>query len=160
MFGDLGGDTIDVILRHQLVGHIACHTKELTYLVPVSYAYNNGYVYVHTHEGMKIDMMRQNPKVCFAVHRMENMANWQSVIAWGIFEEVTDEAAREEALQILLKRNLPVITGKTIQLTPDWPFVPKEDLNKIIGGIVFRIKLTIKTGKYERGELLFIDTFI
>jgi nitroimidazol reductase NimA-like FMN-containing flavoprotein (pyridoxamine 5'-phosphate oxidase superfamily) len=154
MFGDLGEDAIEVILHHQLVGHIACHANELTYIVPVSYAYDNGYVYVHTQEGMKINIMRQNAKVCFAVHRMENMANWQSVIAWGNFEEVTDETAREEALQVLLKRNLPVIASKTVQLTPDWPFVPKADLNKVIGGIVFRIKLTIKTGKYELEEVV------
>jgi nitroimidazol reductase NimA-like FMN-containing flavoprotein (pyridoxamine 5'-phosphate oxidase superfamily) len=154
MFGDLDEDAIEVILHHQLVGHIACHANELTYIVPVSYAYDNGNVYVHTHEGMKVNMMRKNPEVCFSVHRMENMANWQSVIAWGNFAEVTDETAREEALQVLLKRNLPVITSKTVQLTPNWPFVPKEDLNKIIDGIVFRIKLTRKTGKYEQEEVV------
>jgi nitroimidazol reductase NimA-like FMN-containing flavoprotein (pyridoxamine 5'-phosphate oxidase superfamily) len=98
-------------------------------------------------------MMRQNPKVCFAVHAMENMANWQSVVAWGNFEEITDTAEREKALKILLHRNLPVITSKTVELTPNWPFVPK-DVNAAINGIVFRIKLNIKTGKYENREIV------
>jgi nitroimidazol reductase NimA-like FMN-containing flavoprotein (pyridoxamine 5'-phosphate oxidase superfamily) len=153
MFGDLGEHEIEVILRHQLIGHIACHASELTYVVPISYAYEDGCVYAHTHEGMKINMMRQNPKVCFAVHAMENMANWQSVVAWGDFEEITDTAEREKALKILLQRDLPVITSKTVELTPDWPFVPK-DLNSNIKGIVFRIKLNIKTGKYENKEII------
>jgi len=153
MFGDLEKDAIEVILHHQIIGHLGCHANELTYVVPLSYAYENNCVYAHTYDGMKINMMRQNPKVCFAVHMMENMANWQSVIAWGDFEEITNAAERENALKILLKRNLPVITSKTVELTPDWPFLP-EDLNENVKGIVFRIKLNIKKGKYENREII------
>ncbi len=100
MFGNLGEDAIEVILHHQLIGHIACYANELSYVVPISYAYENNCVYAHTLEGMKINMMRQNSKVCFAVHTMENMANWQSVIAWGEYEEITDAAQREDASKI------------------------------------------------------------
>lgn len=153
MFGDLGADAIEVILHHQLIGVIGCYANDLTYVVPISYAYHEGCVYAHTHEGMKINMMRQNPKVCFEVHTMENMGNWQSVIAWGNFEEITDETERENALKILLNRNLPAITSATVRLTPDWPFVPAE-LNKTIKGIVFRIKLAVKTGRYENTEII------
>ena len=109
-----------------------------------------GCIYAHSEEGMKINMMRQNPKVCFEVYRMENMGNWQCVIGWGNFEEITDEKARAAALNILLKRDLPIITSKTVQLTTEWPFVP-EDLNDV-KGIVFRIKLDKKTGRYERND--------
>jgi nitroimidazol reductase NimA-like FMN-containing flavoprotein (pyridoxamine 5'-phosphate oxidase superfamily) len=150
MFGNLGTDANETILRHQIVGHIGCHANDITYVVPVSYAYENGYVYVHAEEGMKIEMMRQNPSVCFEVYRMENMANWQCVIAWGNYEELTDKTARAAALNILLKRDLPVITSKTVQLTEHWPFVP-EDLNEI-PGIVFRIRLDKTTGRYEQTE--------
>jgi nitroimidazol reductase NimA-like FMN-containing flavoprotein (pyridoxamine 5'-phosphate oxidase superfamily) len=152
MFGNLGEDAIETILRHQIIGHLACHANDLTYVVPISYAYENGYVYGHTEEGMKINMMRQNPKVCFEVYRMENMGNWQCVVGWGSYEEIADEAERETALKILLRRNLPVITSKTVQLTAEWPFVP-ENINSI-QGIVFRIKLETKTGRYERTEEL------
>ena len=150
MFGNLGEDAIETILRHQIIGHIACHANDTTYVVPTSYAYEDGYVYVHSKEGMKINMMRENQKVCFEVFRMENMGNWQCVIGWGNYEEVTDLAEREAALKILLKRDLPIITSKTVQLTTEWPFLP-ADLNNI-PGIVFRIKLTTKTGRYERIE--------
>lgn len=150
MFGNLGDDAIETVLRHQIIGHIGCHANDITYVVPVSYAYENGYVYVHTEEGMKINMMRQNPKVCFETYLMENMGNWQCVIAWGSFEEIIQEEERRKALQILLNRNLPIITSKTVQLTEEWPFVP-ENVNEI-KGIVFRIKLTMKTGRYERTE--------
>jgi nitroimidazol reductase NimA-like FMN-containing flavoprotein (pyridoxamine 5'-phosphate oxidase superfamily) len=150
MFGNLGADAVETVLHHQIIGHIGCHANNTTYVVPISYAYNDGYVYAHTHEGLKIDMMRQNSEVCFEVYRMENMGNWQSVIGWGKFEEITDEKERAHPLSILLKRDLPIITSKTVQLTADWPFAP-EDLNEI-EGIVFRIKLAKKSGRFERTE--------
>ncbi len=53
------------------------------------------YVYGHTMEGMKINMMRKNPRVCFEVDVMQNMANWKSVIAWGEFEELSSEPGRK-----------------------------------------------------------------
>jgi len=150
MFGNLGEDAIETVLHHQIIGHIASHANDTTYVVPISYAYEDGCIYAHSEEGMKINMMRQNPKVCFEVYRMENMGNWQCVIGWGNFEEITDEKARAAALNILLKRDLPIITSKTVQLTTEWPFVP-EDLNDV-KGIVFRIKLDKKTGRYERND--------
>ena len=150
MFGNLGEAAIDTILRHEIVGHIGCHSNDTIYVVPISYAYENGCIYAHAEEGMKIKMMRENPGVCFEVYRMENMGNWQCVIGWGNYEEITDEKERAEALKILLKRDLPIITSKTVELTPEWPFLP-ENINEITG-IVFRIKLGKKTGRYERTE--------
>ncbi|MEP6464898.1 MAG: pyridoxamine 5'-phosphate oxidase family protein [Parafilimonas sp.] len=150
MFGNLAEDAIETVLHQQIIGHIGCHANDTTYVVPVSYAYQDGCIYAHTEEGMKINMMRQNAKVCFEVYRMENMGNWQCVIAWGKFEEITGENERAGALKILLKRDLPIITSKTVQLTKEWPFEP-DDLNEI-KGIVFRIKLNIKTGRYEKNE--------
>ena len=150
MFGNLSEDAIEAVLQHQFIGRIGCHFNGVTYVVPISYAYDGAHVYAHAEEGMKINMMRQNPKVCFEVDTMENMANWQSVIAWGSYEELTDEKERERALQKLLGRALPIITSKTVQLTENWPFQPKQ-LNSI-AGIVFRIKLTMKTGRYESSD--------
>jgi nitroimidazol reductase NimA-like FMN-containing flavoprotein (pyridoxamine 5'-phosphate oxidase superfamily) len=150
MFGILGDKAIETILRHQIIGHIGCHANNITYVVPTSYAYADDCIYLHTEEGMKVNMMRQNPDVCFEVYRMENMANWQCVIGWGKFEEIKDEKERAHALSILLGRDLPIITSKTVQLTAEWPFVP-ENLNEI-QGIVARIKLEKKTGRYECTE--------
>ena len=150
MFGHLSEDAMEDVLHKQFIGRIGCNYNDVTYVVPIGYAYDGKYVYAHAEEGMKINMMRQNPKVCFEVYRMENMGTWQCVVGWGNYEEITGAGEREAALKILIKRDLPVITSKTVQLTEDWPFLP-EDLNSI-PGIVFRIKLTMKTGRYERTE--------
>jgi hypothetical protein len=38
----------------------------------------------HSADGLKITMMRANPHVCFEVDHRENLANWRSVVAWGV----------------------------------------------------------------------------
>jgi len=75
MIGDLDKYEIEKVLRQQIIGRLACHANDKTYIVPISYAYDGIYIYGHTYEGMKIRMMRENPKVCFEVEIMENMAN-------------------------------------------------------------------------------------
>jgi nitroimidazol reductase NimA-like FMN-containing flavoprotein (pyridoxamine 5'-phosphate oxidase superfamily) len=147
MFGVLNAAEIEQLLERQVIGRISCSKGDNTYVVPISYAYDGVYVYCHTHEGMKIDYMRLNPNVCFEVDYLLNMANWQSVVAWGTFEELTDPEQRRKALIKLHERILPFIASETVRLSPDWPF-PPEELNNI-PGITFRIRLTAKTGRFE-----------
>ena len=48
----------------------------------------------HSLKGMKIEMMRKKPKVCFEVDEMKNFTNWRSVIVWGEYQEFTEERER------------------------------------------------------------------
>jgi nitroimidazol reductase NimA-like FMN-containing flavoprotein (pyridoxamine 5'-phosphate oxidase superfamily) len=148
MFGNLNHIEIEEVLKRQLVGRIGCHAEDTTYIVPISYAYDDTYVYGHTFEGMKIDIMRVNSKVCFQVDNLKNIANWQSVIAWGKFEELKDEVQRNHGLQKLMDRPLPLVHSEKMRLTPQWPF-PPTDIGSI-QGIAFRIRLEEKTGRFER----------
>jgi len=91
---------VENILHQQIIGHLGCHAFDTTYVVPISYAYANNCIYAHSSEGMKLEMMRENPAVCFEVFRMENIANWQCVICWGKYEEITDENERAETINI------------------------------------------------------------
>ena len=150
MFGILNAEEIEEFLSKNLVGHLGCHFQGKTYIVPISYVYDKGFVYAHTKEGMKVNFLRQDPRVCFEVDLQEDMANWKSVIAWGEFEELKDEPFRTEALNKLTSRILPLQSSQTTHLFPHWPFVP-DDLTKITG-IVFCIRLTEKSGRFERPE--------
>lgn len=147
MIGKLNEEQIEDVLRKGIIGHLACHADGRSYIVPVSFAYDGRCIYVHTQEGMKIEMMRKNPSVCFQVDDRKDMANWQSVIAWGEYNEVTDPQERNNALRLLLNRPLPLISSATTHLGPQWPFA-SEDLSAI-KGIVFRVELREKTGRYE-----------
>jgi nitroimidazol reductase NimA-like FMN-containing flavoprotein (pyridoxamine 5'-phosphate oxidase superfamily) len=150
MFGDLNTEEIENILHNQLLGRIGCHANNTTYIVPISYAYDGEFIYALTREGMKVSMMRQNRQVCFEVENIPDLANWQSVICWGEFEELPNRTERHQGLEMLHNRHLPNLTSATTKLSPIWPFHP-ENIDKI-KGVVFRIRLTKKTGKYEKSE--------
>jgi len=62
MLGILETDQIEDLLGSQVVGRIGCHADDLTYVVPVSYAYDGSCIYAHSEEGMKIAIMRKNPQ--------------------------------------------------------------------------------------------------
>ncbi|MFI5133278.1 MAG: pyridoxamine 5'-phosphate oxidase family protein [Chitinophagales bacterium] len=148
MIEQLKTEEIESLLKKQILGHLACHADDITYIVPISYVYDGEYIYARSNEGMKTMMMRKNPKVCFQAEKMDNMANWQSVVAWGEFEELKSPAERSQALQKLMDRNLPIISSETVHLSPQWPF-PSKDINSI-EGVVFRIRLKNKTGRFEK----------
>ena len=71
--------------------HLGCFDGQDPYVVPVTYLYHDSSFYSFTQEGKKIEIMRKNPRVCLQVEQVENGFIWQSAIAWGSFEEVTDE---------------------------------------------------------------------
>lgn len=150
MFGKLSTLEIEAVLRKNLVGRIGCCDKGYPYVVPISYAYDDEVVYCRSHEGMKLRIMRKNPSVCFEVEDYSDMANWRTVIARGEFEEIRDPVGREQALKHLSNRHLPIISSQTTHIATSWPFLP-QNLNEI-DGVVFRIKLSEITGRFERYE--------
>lgn len=151
MLGILEQDKIEDLLVSQVVGRIGCHADDVTYIVPISYAYDGIFIYAHSDEGMKTSIMRKNPKVCFQVDHMTDMANWRSVISWGVFEELTDPLERNEAIKRLANRVLPLVSSEKTHLSKHWPF-PDKDTSEI-RGVIFRIRLTEKTGRFENNDV-------
>lgn len=147
MIGKLDTMEIERVVSSQIIGRIACHANNTTYIVPISYAYDGTYVYGHTREGLKMQLMRKNNQVCFEVEEIKDMANWKTVVAQGRFEELKDEPERDYALKMLTARILPLISSETTHLYPLWPF-PTESISTI-RGIVFRILLNEKSGRFE-----------
>ena len=147
MLGKLSNEEINLLLKNQLVGRIGCHSAGETYIVPISYAYDGDYIYCHTYEGKKVEMMRENNKICFEVEELQTMANWKSVIIQGLFEELNQKNDKRSAMEILLNRYLPVLSSVTTHLGNLWPF--HTDDTEEIEGIVFRIRILEKTGRYE-----------
>jgi nitroimidazol reductase NimA-like FMN-containing flavoprotein (pyridoxamine 5'-phosphate oxidase superfamily) len=150
MFGALNEKEIESLIHREFIGRIGCHAEGITYVVPISYAYDGEYIYGHTYEGMKLNIMRKNPKICFEVDDLNNLANWQSAIAFGEFEELEKGKERDHAVHVLMDRTLPLVHSETMHLSPQWPF-PLNDAAEV-NGIIFRIRLTQKTGRYEKNS--------
>jgi nitroimidazol reductase NimA-like FMN-containing flavoprotein (pyridoxamine 5'-phosphate oxidase superfamily) len=147
LIGTLNHDEIDQLLRAEIVGRIGCHADTTTYIVPVTYVYAHGCIYGLLGAGMKLKLLRANPMVCFEVDHIADMTNWQSVIAWGRFEELHGIDA-EQALHLLVER--------MAQHMGSAPRSPSK--NDVLPGhagleghapILYRIVLTKRTGRFE-----------
>ena len=151
MFGILTNDKIEKVIKENVIGRIGCNNNGKTYILPISYAYDGESIYAHSREGLKITIMRKNPQVCFQVDTMKDMADWESVLLWGTFEELTEEKDRNVAVQQLMNRELPLISSETVKLSPEWPFHTGN--HSSVPGIFFKINITEKTGRFEELEV-------
>jgi nitroimidazol reductase NimA-like FMN-containing flavoprotein (pyridoxamine 5'-phosphate oxidase superfamily) len=102
---ELSAAEIEEFLRGQRVARLGCHTGTETYVVPLIYAYDENSVVAITTEGRKIEMLRENPRVCVEVdeYDADGRGSWRSVIAQGMYEELSGEAV-EPALELLRER--------------------------------------------------------
>jgi len=151
MLGALNEDQIETLLRELPVGRIGCHADGITYVVPVNYVYDGISLYAHSAKGMKIDMMRKNPEVCFQADAITSLQNWESVICWGKFEEITDMLEREHAMQKIINRVMPLMQGENAQ--PSHGFT--SDASEIgfeVELILYKIMLSKKTGRFEKNK--------
>jgi nitroimidazol reductase NimA-like FMN-containing flavoprotein (pyridoxamine 5'-phosphate oxidase superfamily) len=149
MLGELTPEQINAVLFNEVVGRIGCSDEGRTYIVPITYVFDGDAVYGHSAEGLKIRIMRANPTVCFQVDQRENLANWRSVLGWGVYEELQGKAALE-GLQLLVARLMPLTLTETLRL-PDGPpaaaGTPVPDSPKTI---IYRIPLMERTGRFEK----------
>lgn len=148
MLGKLNDEQMDYLLRSEVVGRLGCYADGKVYIVPITYVYNGEYIFGHTKEGMKVNMLRNNPSVCFEVDAVRDMANWQSVVIQGVYEELQGDEA-QQALRSLINRVTPLTVSETS--------VPSEgtDVRRMSSGsraklVTYRIRVIEKTGRYEK----------
>lgn len=147
MLGSLTEKEIDNLLTHQVTGRLACVTDDKAYIVPINYFYKDFTVYAHSAAGKKIDMMRQNPNVCFQVDEISSIFRWQSAIVWGTFEEITDPVKKQRAMQGITHRLMPFVT--TPAGHPSHGIASRESDLENLDLIVYKIMVTEKTGRFE-----------
>ena len=147
MIGKLNEQQINNVLTSQAIGRLACTDGKLPYIVPVTYVFDGIYIYGQTCEGMKLDILRRNPEVCFQVDVMTDMRHWQSVQVRGVFEELQGAEAAEKH-QYLLNHMLPIMTDSAVHAHQHEAMAAIEDDNRI-KTVVYKIKIREKTGRFE-----------
>jgi len=154
MLGELNLDALENLLYTEFLGRIGCHADGITYIVPVHYIYEPPYVYAHSAKGMKVELMRKNPEVCFEVDQVKDYFNWQSAICWGTFEELTDIYASEQAMQKIIDRIEPYL-AKIEDAHPSHGIAENAyEIGTTKELVLYRIKLNRKSGRFEKRELL------
>lgn len=148
MYGELSLSQIDTLLHSQVICHLACHDRQRPYVVPITYAYDGKHVFGYTREGMKLRIMRANPTVCLQVERITDITDWQSVIAWGTFEELSGDDA-EKARRLIEDRFAPRMGGAPLEHVHGmggWGNHPPTWQDAVL----YQITLTTKSGRFER----------
>jgi len=108
-------EEIDAILQASPVCRIAMAAGGHPYIVPVNFAVSNRRLYFHcAKSGKKIDMLRNNPLVCFEADIPGELVHGETACSWGMkyksvigfgrayFIEGADE--KKQALDILMKK--------------------------------------------------------
>jgi len=112
------------VLARNHVGRLACYSPswDTSYVVPMSYAFHEGSIYVVSGPGKKLEYLREHPNgVCFEVDEITNDSTWITVVATGVFVEVhgpekaeQEPASVERALQGPLRTLFYGETGKKL----------------------------------------------
>lgn len=148
MHGSLTNKEIDDLLNNEVVGRIGCYANDKLYLVPITYVYQDGIIYGHSHEGMKIDMMRKNPRICFEVDSMNGLNNWKSVIIWGEYKEIKNKEEKADVFELLTDRFSTFDTATNTR-RPTYRLPEPHPQNVKLKAIAFQINIKEKTGRFE-----------
>jgi uncharacterized protein len=148
MLGELDKTQINNVLTSQVIGRLACTDGKQPYIAPVTYTYDGRYIYGQTNEGMKLNMLRKNPNICFEVDVMTDMRNWQSVVVTGKFEELKNKTA-EKAREILFGKVFMLMTSSTVHVHEHEATARVDDSTRV-RQVMYRIKIKKITGRFEK----------
>ncbi len=148
MFGQLTPDAIEALLHEEIVGRIGyVDRRGLPTIVPITYAYDGRAIYGYSVLGAKTENMEANPSVCVEVDRVENAAEWRSVLVRGTFELLYGNAAVEAVERI--SDRLETVAAATSAPAMAWQtYVTRTGGD----GIAYRIHIAEKHGRYSTSE--------
>lgn len=153
MIGKLSDQQMQTILQQNMMGRIGCSNNAKIFVVPICYAYNGKSIIAHSAEGMKIEIMRNHPQVCFEVDVITSITHWESVIVWGQYQEILDEKEKFYSMKFLMSRLLQFSASEKVHQAQ--AVVNEGDnghFNSNIRPVVYRITIEEMTGRYEHGD--------
>ena len=150
MIGVLTEDQIEEVLKKNILGRIGCNDGKRTYVVPINYVYHDKFIIAHAAMGTKIEIMRKNPQVCFEVDEIINSSNWKSVIAWGEYQELTDQRGRFACMRLFADRMMHIkVNEKKLSPQVAEELISSPTLLEMKPIIFYRIVIAEKTGRFE-----------
>ena len=141
---------MEALLERMHVGRLGLTTNEGPYVVPVNYLYVDGCIYLHSSlEGRKMDILRDNPRVCFLVDEVGPQVElykgcgfsqiYESVMCFGTPELVEDDEEKRYILEQTIRKFVP----------SDYSLQPLG-AEEVKATAVVRIRVDWMTGKANR----------
>ena len=148
MKGTLNTEQIQNILRSQSICRLACCNEGKPYVVPISYYYDGMHIYFETKTGKKVEIMRKNQNVCIQVDIINSMLHYQSVIAFGKYEELNMQET--DIYRSELYKNIFTLMSQTrIHLFEHASSATETTITE--KPIMARVVISEMTGKFEAG---------
>jgi len=148
MLGELTVAQIEEVLNENFIGRIGCRDGDKIYILPISYRYDYGMVLCHSYVGNKIEVMRQNPDICFEVEEVYSFHQWKTVMGWGVYEELTQEADIEEAKR---KLSAAMLRQKALlSAEPPTEIAHQHHHDKPLESVYYRIRFNEWSGRFEK----------
>lgn len=142
MISELNDREMHELLRQGRLGRLGCCENGRPYVVPINYRFDGEDLYFHSLPGRKIDILRANPQACLQVDEIASSYCWRSVIAFGTYEEITDDTTRGRLL-VELFNHLPELSPVESRMRPGSPPT-----------VVFRLRIEEITGLSEQSSAL------
>ena len=98
------------LLEDGWVGHLGVISEGEPYVAPISYVVVDGRVCFKTGPGRRADAIRSSPRVCLETsHFDQSTGYWESVVVWGIAEEITEDVEAQTVISALVSKYRPVL---------------------------------------------------
>lgn len=95
-FRELDRSECERILREHRVGRLAFTLHDRVDIEPISYAYDDGWLYCRSAPGTKIDVLARHPWVAFEVDEVSGPFDWRSVVVKGTAYFVEPDGTPEQ----------------------------------------------------------------
>lgn len=140
------------LLATNYIGNLSYIYKNRPYSAPITYYFNKEThtIIGYSAEGQKTKAMRKNNHVCLSVSDIDSVNSWESILAHGIYDELTGSDAKSLLHEFSLGVKDLVHKKEHRELNFIHEFsskIYKDDLP-----IVFSIKIEEITGKMRRNK--------
>jgi hypothetical protein len=141
-------EEMEKILQEEEIGYLGLSLEGSPYVVPLNYSYGNGKIVFHCGlKGKKLDYLKSNPRVCFAVGRQPGAVrehaggnpchvDSDSVICYGEARVIEDLNERQAALNSFNRRFSPEAADISLE--------------RVMKCCAVEIKILEMTGREER----------
>ena len=136
------------IIEKAIVCRVAMCWQDEPYVIPMNFGYQDNYIYLHSaREGRKLDILRNNDKVCIefdadveliqSQKACKTSVKYKSVLAFGKAVILKDIAEKKRALDIIMHHYY-------YHNSPSEFNYPADALEKVI---IIKVKVKKMTGK-------------
>ena len=133
----LSSDECTSLLSAARYGRLALSKDNQPYVVPMSYVYQDGKLYLHSRGmGKKVEYATNNPRVCFQIDVLEK-ERWSSVVVSGISRLSDSVEAKQKMFDAFTKKGQGGHAGKKFS---------REEMEKM-PMTIWEIEILEMTGK-------------